>query len=105
MLLSMNTPLNCDAQDMLEAAIVQRRRLNITHQEIAGELATYKKVLPIDITTSNGKEKLTILTTDNQGGILKLALLTNGILSFEAKDFKDPRIHYNKRTAASCDLK
>jgi|GEM_PF-1149118 len=102
MLLIMNTPLNCDAQDMLEAAIVQRRRLDIIHQEIDGEIMTYTKVLPIDVNSYQGIEKLTILTSDNQGGILKRVLNTADIHSFEAKDFKDPRILYHKKNATFC---
>ncbi len=97
MLLIMNTPLNCDAQDMLEAAIVQRRRLDVTQQCADGEVMTYTRVLPVDITSIDGIEQLTILTTDNDGGILKLNINTADILVFEAKDFHDPKIKYQNK--------
>jgi hypothetical protein len=92
----MNQPLSCGAQDLLEAAIMQRRRINIICHRQDGEQALYDRVLPIDIGTQGGAEFLTILTTDNQGGILKLELDTAEIVSFEAKDFLDPRIHYHR---------
>lgn len=85
--------MNCDTQDMLETAIVQKRRLKIVCQT-ADDLITYDKVLPIDINTENGVEQLTILTTDNEGGILKLSIDTSQILAFTALDTKLPAIKF-----------
>ncbi|WP_223787127.1 hypothetical protein [Marinicella meishanensis] len=92
----MKPPLSCGAQDLLEAAIIQRRRLNIICHLDGGEQALYDRVLPVDINTHAGQEILTFLTTDNQGGILKLEINTADIASFEAKDYMDPRIHYRR---------
>jgi len=100
----MNTPLNCDAQDMLEAAILQHRRLDVIYQPENGEITTFQRVLPIEINSQGGTEQLAILTTDNLGGILKLKLDTAGIHAFEAKDFKDPKIQYNKKNEPSCGI-
>ncbi len=93
-LLFMNKPLSCGAQDMLEAAIVQRRRINLTTSTLQAGQTRYTKVLPIDIGSQTGEELLTIMTTDNQGGIIKLTIKTQEIIAFEADDFKDPRILY-----------
>jgi hypothetical protein len=90
----MNTPLSCGGQDLLEAAIVQKRRLNIRCVDAAGYKVEHHKVLPVDIGTRDGIEWLTILTTDNQGGILKIKINTADIHSFQARDFLDPAIKY-----------
>ncbi len=92
----MNKPISCGAQDMLEAAIIQRRRLNLICHAETGEQAFFDRVLPIDIGTEDGIESLTIMTTDNDGGILKLSINTSDIEFFEAKDYQDPRIIYQK---------
>ncbi len=92
----MNKPLSCDAQDLLEAAIVQRRRLNLFCQSSDGTVTSYTKVLPIDITSENGTEKLTFLSTDNEGGILKLHIETADINKFEARDYLDPKINFKR---------
>ena len=92
----MNTPLSCGAQDMLEAVIVQKRRINLITVNNQGELNKFMKVLPIDIGSQKGNEFLTFMTTDNQGGIIKLAVNTAEIINFEADDFKDPRIQFAK---------
>jgi transcriptional antiterminator Rof (Rho-off) len=90
----MNKPLSCGAQDLLEAAIIQKRRLTIHVQDGDGQGLVYEKVLPVDVSTRDGAEWLTILTTDNTGGILKLTLNTAEITGFTAKDFLDPAIRY-----------
>ena len=90
----MNQPISCGGQDLLEAAIVQHRRLNIRCIDAAGYKVEHHKVLPVDIGNSDGCEWLTILTTDNQGGILKIKINTAEIISFQAKDFLDPVIRY-----------
>jgi hypothetical protein len=90
----MNTPFSCGGQDLLEAAIVQQRRLNIRCIDTAGYKVEHHKVLPVDIGTSDGVEWLTILTTDNAGGILKIRIDTSEIHSFQARDFLDPPINY-----------
>ncbi|MCB1583413.1 MAG: hypothetical protein R3E90_01375 [Marinicella sp.] len=87
-------PLDCNTQDLLEAAIVQKRRLSITCENTVGQHMTYDKVLPIDIRSSHGIEQLTILTTDNEGGILKLAINTSQIIAFSALDSLKPVIEF-----------
>ena len=98
----MRKQLNCAAQDLLEAAIVQKRRLNITCQD-GDEVMTYFKVLPVDIQTKDGTETLYIMTVDNQGGLLRLGIQTDCIEAFEAKDFLDPRICYQRRHSLGGD--
>lgn len=100
----MNKALSCGAQDMLEAAIVQRRRLDISCDRPDEGHCTYHKVLPVDIRSVQQVEQLTFLTTDNDGGILKLTVDTACITAFEAKDFKDPRILYRRSDDLSCGL-
>ncbi len=105
MLSSMKKPLSCGAQDMLEAAIVQQRRLNISCHSPEEGHCTYHKVLPVDINSVEQVEQLYFLTTDNNGGILKLSIDTAHITAFEAKDFKDPRIAYRRgNDDLSCGL-
>lgn len=87
--------MNCHTQDLLEVAIVQKRRLKITCGSPEGEKTTYHKVLPIDIHTHQGVEHLTVLTTDNEGGILKLSIDTSLIEYFEAIDSKTPVIKFS----------
>ena len=84
----MNKPLSCGAQDMLEAVIVQKRRINLITVNNQGELNKFMKVLPIDIGSQKGNEFLTFMTTDNQGGIIKLAVNTAEIINFEADDLR-----------------
>ena len=96
-LLKMNKPLSCGAQDLLEAAIVQRRRLELSCESTNGEKVAYKKILPVDISSNNGIEQLTILNTDNEGGILKLMINNSEIIDFEAKDFLDPKIKFKNK--------
>lgn len=96
MLIVMNTPLNCSTQDLLEAAIVQQRRLTIRCVSETGETAVHIKVLPIDINSQNGREYLTVLTTDNDGGILKLTIDTSHIRAFAALDSRQPAINFSK---------
>lgn len=98
-LLIMNKPLSCGAQDLLEAAIVQRRRLDLNCESPDGEKHCYIKVLPVDINSKEGVEMLSILTTDNDGGILKLNINTADIKKFEAKDYLDPRIKFKRHNS------
>lgn len=93
----MNKPLSCGASDMLEAAIIQKRRLNIVCQTQADGAESYQRVLPIDIETQSGKERLTFMAADNDGGIIKRSIDTADIISFEAIDFNDPRIQYHAK--------
>lgn len=97
----MNIPLSCGAQDMLEAAIVQRRRLDLKCIGAAADTISYQRVLAIDIGSKEGVEYLTILTTDNQGGVIKIPINTADLISFEANDFNDPRIQFQKKTTPS----
>ena len=89
-------PLDCNTQDLLEAAIVQQRRLTITCEDPDGSHLTYIKVLPIDIQSCNGIEQLTVLTTDNEGGILKLTIDTSQIIAFSALDSLKPVIEFTR---------
>ena len=88
--------MSCGAQDMLEAVIVQKRRIHLVTSNEQGGLSKFPKVLPIDVASKNGQEFMTFMTTDNQGGIIKLTVNTADIISFEADDFKDPRIKFIK---------
>lgn len=81
---------------MLEAAIIQKRRLYISCQDLTGQKEAFQKVLPVAINTSNAKQELIILTTDNEGGILKIAIETSHIISFQAKDLQDPKISFKR---------
>lgn len=101
----MDNQLSCDAQDMLEAAIVQKRRLNLKSLDDAGHVTAHPKILPININTNDGQEHLEFMTTDNKGGIIKLSINTALITAFEAKDFLDPRIMYKANNNKSCHLK
>ncbi len=96
MLSPMNKPLSCGAQDMLEAVIVQKRRINLITTTEIGEVSKFAKVLPVDIGTQQGREVMVFMTIDNLGGIIKLSVNTDDIISLEADDFKDPRIQYSK---------
>ncbi len=98
----MKNSLSCAAQDMLEAAIVQRRRLNLKCMGADAQTISYQRVLAINIGTTDGTEYLTILTTDNEGGIIKLPINTAELLSFEANDFNDPRIQFQSSDDISC---
>ena len=98
----MNKPLSCGAQDMLEAAIVQKRRINLIINNENDELSKFPKVLPIDIGMHKGLEMMTFLTSDNMGGIIKLSVNTADVMSFETDDFKNPRIHFNKEEESTC---
>ncbi len=81
---------------MLEAVIVQKRRINLIFYNDQGEVSKFPKVLPVDIGSQQGEECMTFMTTDNLGGIIKLSVNSADIISFEADDFKDPRIQYTK---------
>lgn len=101
MLFSMNKPpISCSTQDLLEAAIVQKRRLEITCSTDTGEPITYHKVLPIDINSQNGVEQLIVLTTDNEGGILKLSIDTSQITAFSALDSLKPLIEFSAHSSS-----
>jgi hypothetical protein len=95
----MNNQLPCDAQDMLEAAIVQRRRIDITWQKSVSETAMRKHVLAIDIATESAKEWLTLLVADESGGIERLRLNTARLLSFQANDEQQPIIRFQRKRA------
>ena len=100
----MDKRLNCAATDMLEAAIIQKRRLNLQCLDETGHVVAHPKVLPIDLNTKAGQEFLHFMTTDNGGGIIKLTINTAHITTFEADDFLDPRINYQANNNA-CDIK
>lgn len=95
----MNKPLSCSAQDLLEAAIVQRRRLNLHCKDETGQTVNHRKIIPIDIFTESGSEQLAFMTSDNHGGIIKLSINTELIVAFEAEDFLDPRISYSSQSS------
>jgi len=98
----MNKPLSCHAQDMLEAAIVQKRRINLIINNDDGEFSKFPRVLPIDIGTHKGLEMMTFMTSDNLGGIIKLSVNTSDIIGFESDDLKEPRIQFNKEGDLAC---
>lgn len=97
----MKNSLSCSAQDMLEAAIIQKRRLNLQCLDESGHVVAHPKILPVDIDTRNGEEQLYFMATDNKGGIIKLSINTSYITAFEANDFLDPRIVYKSDNGQS----
>lgn len=95
------TPLSCGAQDMLETAIVQKRRINLTVTTEDGCLSDFSKVLPVDIGSHQGQEVMEFMAVDNKGGIIKLSVNTADIVSFEADDLMSPRIQFNNKSLQS----
>lgn len=100
----MNKPLSCAAQDMLEAAIVQKRRVTLIVNNESNEPIEYTKVLLLDINSTDGKEVITFLTTDNQGGVTRLSVNTAHIISFHANDSKQPSIHFKQADDLACSF-
>ncbi len=101
---SMKHTLSCAAQDLLEAAIIQKRRLNLQYLDDSGHVVAHPKVLPVDIFTSHNEEQLLFMATDNKGGIIKLSINTAYITAFEADDFLDPRIIYKSDSDDVCGI-
>ena len=94
----MNPKLPCGAQDLLEAAIVQRRRLNVVYVKNNGQTQRYAHVLPVDIGSEKGVEWLTVMAADKSGQIRRLRFNTAQLMSFQADDQLQPNISYNHKT-------
>lgn len=92
----MNTPLPCGAQDKLEAAIVQKRRLDMVCLNQAGEKISYRRVLPIDINSQKGVEWLHFIYADVDNNIRRVQVNTAQIVSFQAVDEQQPNLRYQR---------
>ena len=92
----MNPPLPCGAQDMLEAAIVQKRRLDIVCLNQVGDKISYQRILPLDINSREDAEWLSFMYADNKGSIRRVDINTAQILSFQAIDERQPTIQYRR---------
>ena len=90
----MTARLPCGAQDMLEAAIVQKRRLDIVCLNQAGDKISYQRVLPIDINSREGAEWLHFVYADAGGAIRRVQINTAYIMSFQAVDELQPNLRY-----------
>lgn len=95
----MNTKLPCGAQDLLEAAIVQQRRLDVVYLKNTGQAQDYVHVLPVDIASEQGVEWLTVMAADKSGRIQRLRFDTSQLLSFQADDELQPVIAYYQNAA------
>ncbi len=95
----MNIELPCGAQDLLEAAIIQQRRLDVVYLKSNGQSQEYVHVLPVDIASKQGKEWLTVMAADRTGRIRRLRFNTSRLLSFQADDQLQPVIAYYRNTA------
>lgn len=92
----MNTSLPCGAQDMLEAAIVQKRRLDVVCLNQTGDEISYQRLLPLDIKSREGIEWLHFMYADSDGDIRRVEVNTARIKSFQAVDDLQPKIHYQR---------
>lgn len=90
----MTSVLPCGAQDMLEAAIVQKRRLDVVCLNPDGEQISYQRILPLDITSREGDECLSFMYAEDKGGIRRVDINTSQLLSFQAVDERQPTIRY-----------
>ncbi len=90
----MTARLPCGAQDMLEAAIMQKRRLDIVCLNQAGEKISYSRVLPIDINSQEGIEWLHFIYADAGDNIRRVQINTAHIVSFQAVDDQQPDLRY-----------
>lgn len=92
----MTARLPCGVQDMLEAAIVQKRRLDLVCLNQTDEAINYQRILPVNISTRAGIEWLSFIYADSQGGIRRVDINTAGIVSFQAVDDKEPVLNYQR---------
>lgn len=91
----MTAQLPCGAHDLLESAIVQRRRLDVVYIKNNGHTQHYAHVLPVDIASDKGVEWLTVMAADKSGQIRRLRFNTAQLISFQADDQLQPIIAYN----------
>jgi len=90
----MNGQLPCGVQDLLEAAIVQKRRLDMVCLNQADDKISYCRVLPIDVNSQEGIEWLHFIYADADNNIRRVQVNTAGIVSFQAVDDRQPTIQY-----------
>ncbi|KAA3651412.1 MAG: hypothetical protein DWP95_00625 [Proteobacteria bacterium] len=90
----MTAQLPCGAQDLLEAAIVQKRRLNLVCLNQADQQINYQHILPLDVFSREGVEWLSFMYADDHGGIRRVDINTAKILSFQAVDNRQPILQY-----------
>lgn len=81
--------MNCQTQDMLEAAAVQRRRINLTYKRTNGQTAAHEAVVVIDVYTEDGEEYMSI---NDNGRICHIA--TSTVMAFKAPDSMTPVIAF-----------
>ncbi len=92
----MNGQLPCGVQDLLEAAIVQKRRLDMVCLNQAGEEISYSRVLPIDIHSQEGIEWLHFIYADTDDNIRRVQVNTAHLVSFQAVDGRQPDLRYQR---------
>jgi hypothetical protein len=92
----MAAQLPCGAQDLLEAAIVQKRRLDIVCLIQGGERIRYQHILPLDVFSREGIEWLSFMYADSSGDIRRVEINTAQIKSFQAIDNRQPDIHFQR---------
>mgnify|MGYP000247617150 CR=1 FL=1 len=81
--------MNCQTQDMLEAAAVQRRRINLTYKRTNGQTAAHEAVVVLDVYTEGGEEYMSI---NDNGRICHIA--TALVTAFRAPDSLTPVIAF-----------
>ena len=81
--------MNCQTQDMLEAAAVQRRRINLTYKGTNGQTAAHAAVVVLDVYTEGGEEYMSI---NDNGRICHIA--TALVTAFNAPDNMSPLISF-----------
>jgi len=81
---------------MLEAAIVQKRRLDVVCHNQAGQLIDYQHILPLDVFSREGIEWLSFMYADSSGDIRRVEINTAQIKSFQAIDNRQPDIHFQR---------
>jgi hypothetical protein len=81
---------------MLEAAIIQKRRLDVVCLNQDGERISYQRILPLDIISREGVEWLSFMYADDKGGIRRVDINTSKLLSFQAVDDQQPNIDYQR---------
>lgn len=83
------TEMNCQTHDMLEAAAVQRRRINLTYQRTNGQTAAHQAVVVLDVFIEKGVEYMSI---NDNGRICHIA--TSLVKAFKAEDNLSPVIAF-----------
>ncbi|WP_218944245.1 hypothetical protein [Marinicella rhabdoformis] len=81
--------MKCQTHDMLEAAAVQRRRINLSYKKTNGKTAAHEAVVVLDVYTEAGEEYMSI---NDNGRICHIA--TSAVTAFKAMDRMTPVIAF-----------